>query len=101
MAQLPRKIRTLLFSTLYPSSVRPGHGIFVENRLRELLSSGQVETKVVAPVPWFFSTQPRFGEYAPQARTPQRETHNGIDVLHPRYFQPPKVGTPLMTALAQ
>ena len=102
MAQLPRKIRTLLFSTLYPSSVRPGHGIFVENRLRELLSSGQVETKVVAPVPWFFSTQPRFGEYALQARTPQREAHNGIDVLHPRYFLPPKVGmniAPLTLAL--
>ena len=27
---MKRKIRTLLFSTLYPSSVRPGHGIFVE-----------------------------------------------------------------------
>jgi|GEM_PF-4892975 len=33
-------IRTLLFSTLYPSSVRPGHGIFVETRLRHLLAQG-------------------------------------------------------------
>lgn len=87
-----RPVRTLLFSTLYPSSVRPGHGIFVETRLRELLGSGQVQTKVVAPVPWFFSTDPRYGEYARMARTPRRETHNGIDVLHPRYFLPPKVG---------
>jgi teichuronic acid biosynthesis glycosyltransferase TuaC len=31
------KIRLLTFSTLYPSSVRPGHGIFVETRLRELV----------------------------------------------------------------
>ena len=70
--------------------------------MRELLGSGQVETKVVAPVPWFFSTQPCFGEYALQARTPQREAHNGIDVLHPRYFLPPKVGmniAPLTLAL--
>ncbi len=89
---MPRKLRTLLFSTLYPSSVRPSHGIFVETRLRELLASGEVETRVVAPVPWFFSTHPRFGEYALMARTPARETRQGIDVLHPRYFLPPKVG---------
>lgn len=40
-------IRTLPFSNLYPSSVRPSHGIFVETRLRHLLASGQVETRVV------------------------------------------------------
>lgn len=87
-----RSIRTLLFSTLYPSSVRPGHGIFVETRLRELLSSGQVQTKVVAPVPWFFSTDPRYGDYARMASTPHRETYNGVDVQHPRYFLPPRIG---------
>lgn len=84
--------RTLLFSTLYPSSVRPNQGIFVETRLRELLGSGQVQTRVVAPVPWFFSTHPRFGDYARMASTPLRETYHGIDVQHPRYFLPPKVG---------
>ena len=87
-----RPVRTLLFSTLYPSSVRPGHGIFVETRLRELLGTGQVHTKVVAPVPWFFSTDPRYGDYARVASTPVRETWHDIDVQHPRYFLPPKVG---------
>ncbi len=99
---MTRKIRTLLFSTLYPSSVRPRHGIFVETRLRELLASKAVETRVVAPVPWFFSTHPRYGDYARAARTPMRETHNGIEVEHPRYFLPPKVGmtvAPLSLAL--
>lgn len=86
------KLRTLLFSTLYPSSVRPDHGIFVETRLRELLSTGEIETRVVAPVPWFFSKHPRFGDYAKVAATPKRERHNAIDVSHPRYFLPPKVG---------
>ena len=90
-----RKIRLLTFSSLYPSSVRPGHGIFVETRLRELLSSGEVDVRVVAPVPWFFSTDPRYGDYARMASTPRRETHNGIDVLHPRYLLPPKVGMTL------
>lgn len=89
-------IRLLTFSSLFPNSVRPGHGIFVETRLRELLASGQVEAKVVAPVPWFFSTdEQRWGERARMARTPARETRNGIDVLHPRYPLLPKVGMTL------
>ena len=98
---MPRPIRTLLFSTLYPSSARPGHGIFVETRLRELLRTGEVQTKVLAPVPWFPFTDPRWGERAGMAATPARETRNGIDVLHPRYLVVPKVGmsvAPLLLA---
>lgn len=89
---MSRPIRTLLFSTLYPSSVRPVHGIFVETRLRELLKSGEVETKVVAPVPWFPFSGERFGDYGQFAATPHFERRNGIEVYHPRYFLPPKVG---------
>lgn len=98
-----RKIRLLTFSTLFPSSVRPGHGIFVETRLRELLGSGEVESRVVAPVPWFFSTDPRWGDYARMAATPRREVRNGLDVLHPRYPLIPKFGmtsAPLALAMA-
>lgn len=89
---MARPIRTLLFSTLYPSSVRPIHGIFVETRLRELLASGEVESRVIAPVPWFPSRNERFGDYAKFAATPKQETRNGIEVHHPRYFLPPRVG---------
>lgn len=99
---MTRLVRTLLFSSLYPNSVRPGHGIFVETRLRHLLATGEVQTKVVAPVPWFFSKHPRYGHYADFARTPARETRHGIDVRHPRYFLPPRVGmrvAPLAMAL--
>jgi glycosyltransferase involved in cell wall biosynthesis len=85
-------IRTLLFSTLYPSSVRPSHGIFVETRLRHLLASGEVETRVVAPVPWFPFKHQRFGEYARHAAVPRVEERNGIRVEHPRYLLLPKVG---------
>jgi len=87
-----RPIRTLLLSTLYPSSVRPVHGIFVETRLRELLKTGEVETKVIAPVPWFPFKGRAFGEYGQFAATPRREERNGIEVHHPRYFLAPKVG---------
>lgn len=43
MSTNPPKVRSLLFSTLYPSSNRPGHGIFVETRLQHLLAAGQVD----------------------------------------------------------
>ncbi len=96
-------MKTLLFSTLYPSSTRPLHGVFVETRLRELLSLQGVDSKVVAPVPWFPSTDARHGKFAAMAATPRRERHNGIDVLHPRFVVIPKVGmnvTPFLLALA-
>ena len=97
-----RPLKILTFSTLFPSSVRPSHGIFVETRLRELLKSGQVESRVIAPVPWFPSTNPRWGDYARFAATPLREQRNGLDVRHPRYLLAPKVGmtlAPLTLAL--
>ena len=85
-------MRLLTFSTLYPSSARPGHGIFVETRLRHLLATGSVQSVVVAPVPWFPSSHLRFGRYGMLARTPRQETHRGIEVLHPRYPLLPKIG---------
>jgi glycosyltransferase involved in cell wall biosynthesis len=88
-------MRTLTFSTLYPSAVRPRHGIFVETQLRQQLASGQVESMVVAPVPWFPSRNPRFGEYALHASAPREEQRHGIRVLHPRYLVLPKIGMAL------
>lgn len=99
---LRRPLRTLLFSTLYPSSVRPSHGIFVETRLRHLLATGEVDTRVVAPVPWFPFANPVFGDWAKMAGTPAFEEHNGVQVSHPRYALPPRIGmniAPLMLAL--
>ncbi len=87
-----RALRVLVFSTLYPSSARPGFGLFVETRLRELLASGQVQARVVAPVPWFYSTDPRHGDRARMAATPRAEQRHGIEVLHPRYALPPRIG---------
>lgn len=100
---MTRPIRTLLFSTLYPSSAQPLRGVFVETRLRELLATGRVQTKVVAPVPWFPSTDRRYGKYAEMAAAPAIETHNGIEVRHPRYVVLPKIGmnvTPFLLALS-
>jgi len=85
-------MKIVTFTTLYPNAVKPGHGIFVETRLRQLVASGRVQARVVAPVPWFPLQHPRFGQYANFARVPQSEQRHGLQVQHPRYLQLPKVG---------
>ncbi len=85
-------IRLLTFSTLYPNAVSPTHGIFVETRLRHLLASGEIESRVIAPVPWFPFAHATFGEYARHAAVPRHEQRNGLSVDHPRYLLLPKIG---------
>lgn len=92
-------MKILTFSTLYPDSTRPGHGIFVENRLRHLLADGAVQARVVVPVPWFPFKHARFGDYAHYARVPDREIWNGVSVEHPRYLLMPKIGMSMAPVL--
>lgn len=87
--------RILTLTSLYPSAARPRHGIFVEERLRQLVAAGGVTATVLAPVPWFPFTGHRFGEYGEFARTPRREVRHGLEVSHPRYPVIPKVGMAL------
>jgi glycosyltransferase involved in cell wall biosynthesis len=94
-------MKLLTFSTLFPNTEQPNHGIFVETRLRYLLASGKAESRVVAPVAWFPSKHPRFGTYSRNARVPAAEVRHGIDVQHPRYLLLPKIGmelAPMMMA---
>lgn len=85
-------MKIVTFTTLYPSQARPTHGLFVEQRLTHLVATGKVASRVIAPVPWFFSRHPRFGDYAKFAATPRCETRAGITIDHPRYLLPPRVG---------
>jgi glycosyltransferase involved in cell wall biosynthesis len=85
-------MRILTFTTLYPSALRPQHGIFVETRLRNLVASGAVDARVVVPCPWFPFASPRFGRYALFARIPREETRHGLHIDHPRYPTLPKIG---------
>ncbi|MEJ0072305.1 MAG: hypothetical protein WDO24_30475 [Pseudomonadota bacterium] len=85
-------IRVLTFTTLFPNTAQPQHGVFVENRLRELLGTGEIEARVLAPIPWFPFDHPRFGRYAGYAAAPRDEIRDGVRVAHPRYPVIPKVG---------
>jgi glycosyltransferase involved in cell wall biosynthesis len=85
-------LRLLTYTTLYPASARPSHGIFVETRLRHLVASGEVTSRVIAPVPWFPFRHACFGEYSRYARVPRNDRRHGIDIVYPRYPHIPKIG---------
>jgi glycosyltransferase involved in cell wall biosynthesis len=87
-----RPIRLLTFSTLYPNAAQSHHGVFVENRLRHLVESGEATSTVIAPVPWFPSSNPVFGTWARQASAPRDENRHGLAVHHPRFVALPRLG---------
>jgi glycosyltransferase involved in cell wall biosynthesis len=93
------KLRLLTFSTLFPNAAAPSHGVFVQNRLRHLIDSGEAESRVIAPVPWFPSRNARFGARAAYAAAPRREERHGLELDHPRYPLIPKVGMTAAPAL--
>jgi len=92
-------LRILTFTTLYPNAAKPQHGVFVENRLRHLVASGEVSARVLAPIPYFPFTAGHFGAYAAFARAPRREERHGIAIDHPRYPTIPKIGMSLAPLL--
>ena len=87
-----RPLRLLTFTTLFPHRGRPNHGIFVENRLRHLVASGEATSTVIAPVPWFPSRSPLFGDWARNASADRQEDRGQIKVYHPRFPLPPRIG---------
>ncbi|MGF1606914.1 MAG: glycosyltransferase family 4 protein [Rhodothalassiaceae bacterium] len=89
----------LLFSTLYPNANQPHHGIFVENRLRQLLAYTGWRAHVVAPVPYFPNIGWRPRAYAPFIDMPRREQRHGVSVEHPRFAVIPKIGMSVTPAL--
>jgi glycosyltransferase involved in cell wall biosynthesis len=92
LGEAVRPLRLLTFSTLYPNAARPGHGVFVENRLRHLVAGGEAQATVIAPVPWFPFRSPHFRDWARHAAAPRQEMRHGIAVHHPRYLSIPRIG---------
>src|SRR5688572_20354934 len=83
-----RRVRLLLFSTVFPNAAQPHHGIFVRERMRGLPPDAEVT--VIAPAPWFpfvSGLRPGF-----RPRMPREEVQDGVRVLHPRFLSIPAVG---------
>jgi teichuronic acid biosynthesis glycosyltransferase TuaC len=86
-------VHILTFTSLFPNSLQPVHGVFVYNRMERFVRQYGHDWSVVAPVPWY----PRFPfptlrAYDRFARVPARETLHGQPVSHPRYLVTPKIG---------
>jgi teichuronic acid biosynthesis glycosyltransferase TuaC len=86
-------MRILTVTTLYPNAAQPTHAVFVENRLRRIVATGDVSARVIAPVPWFPFKAKRFGAYAQFAATPRHELRHGLSISHPRFMVLPKCMT--------
>ncbi|MEN9559401.1 MAG: hypothetical protein RLZZ502_612 [Pseudomonadota bacterium] len=95
-------MQLIVFTSLYPNSVNPQHGIFIRRRLLEIqkLADLKLRLQVIAPVPW---APPGLAPYQHYARIPAQEVLDGITVHHPRYLVIPKIGmhlSPLSMAWA-
>ncbi len=80
-------MKILVLSYLYPSSIYPHYGLFVHNRMKAV--SKYHEVRVINPVPWF----PGCGyleRYKNFDKIPLKETIDGVEVYHPRFFVIPK-----------
>lgn len=86
-----RRRRVLVLSGTFPSRVLPNYGIFVKERIRALAALPGYEVRVLAPAP-YFPPIPGFGRWSLWSRVPRRETVDGLTVVRPRYFLPPKMG---------
>jgi glycosyltransferase involved in cell wall biosynthesis len=96
-------MRILTFTNLYPSTAQPRHGIFIEHRVRQLVASGEVSVRVIAPQPWVPAAGRLFGRYSALARVPATEIRDGVRVWYPRFFAVPKLTSwinPLLMALS-
>src|SRR5436853_7868659 len=84
-----RRLRVLIYTTLFPNSVQPLQGNFVLERMRHL--TPYVDMSVVAPIPYFprVSLNDRWFKFA---TVPHNENFAGFEVDHPRYVVVPKLG---------
>ena len=83
-----RRCGLLVWSSLFPSTVQPQAGIFVQERMFRV--ARQLRIVVIAPQPWF-PLQALIRAFRPAFRPPLpvHEQRGGIEIHRPRYFSVP------------
>lgn len=86
----PRQPHIVVFSSLFPSQLQPGAGLFVRERMFRV--GKHLPLSVVAPTPWF-PFQALLNRVRPYFRpgAPVSEKQFGIDVWYPRFFSVPSL----------
>ena len=88
MAEQSTKL--LVFTSLFPSKVQPGAGLFIRERLFRV--GKQLPLVVVSPVPWFpLQGLIRYFKPGYRLQPPKREEQQGVMVYHPRFLAVPGV----------
>ncbi|MEY4719321.1 MAG: hypothetical protein RL563_1939, partial [Pseudomonadota bacterium] len=81
----------LVFSSLYPSQVRPNAGVFIRERMTRVAE--HCAMVVVSPVPWFpFQSLIRLFKPNYRLQPASHEHQAGIEVYFPRFFALPGIG---------
>ena len=91
-------MRILTFTSLFPNSIDPAHGIFIFQRATHLGRLPGNNVEVISPVPYF----PRYiklARWRTAAALPSEERVGDLIVHHPRYFLLPKISMPVHALL--
>jgi teichuronic acid biosynthesis glycosyltransferase TuaC len=83
-------LRLLTYTTLYPHAGAPNSGIFVENRLRHLVATGQAQSVVLAPTPIVPGFAMRNPEWAKWTGAHAVEQRHGLRIEHPKFVLLPR-----------
>jgi glycosyltransferase involved in cell wall biosynthesis len=85
-------MRVLIVTRQFPNAKDPDFSPF--NRQQFAALASRCEVDVLASIPWFPGAAlfPRRSLARRFADVPRRETIDGLDVMHPRYFFVPRVG---------
>lgn len=88
---LEATLRILTFTTLWPNSRQPVHGLFVRERVLAMVKGGAV-ISVIAPVPWVpFGIGKIFYRYEKYDGVEETQTDGPFTVYHPRFITFPKM----------
>jgi glycosyltransferase involved in cell wall biosynthesis len=78
----------VVLSSLFPSSVQPGAGLFIRERMFRV--GAKLPLAVVAPTPWFPLQSPlRLWHPGFRPGAPRQEHQSGFDVWFPRFLSVP------------
>ena len=83
-------MKVLVFTSLYPNTIWPHHGVFIKERMSHFAALEACEVKVVAPIPYFPPL--KINHRWLFSQVPHCEVIDGLEVRHPRYVMLPKVG---------
>ena len=88
---MPKPLRVLVVSSVFPSATHPTYGVFVKERVRAIANLPNVEVRIVAPTPYVPPFGPLRSRYV-WWEFPTEEMIGGMRVVRPRFPMFPKIG---------